>query len=311
MESSFARRIFSIVPAFILIGSLVCTFPASAQDAPEAATPAAESEYSITIRNWLCDSGVTFDTHDAEDLFANCATPFDGVRFRFGMSGVGETDAISHGGTVHFALPDPGGTWWVEHQRLDGFDTPSVHCVALDADGAQLADLGTYEESRANKIFASGDLHGGNQIHCDWYHIPDSETVSGEGTLTIFKWTCPPGYDPSAAGADPVNDCGPGPNGVPFTLSDTSGAAPDVVLETGSTTEDSVSFASVAPGTWTITEAAPQRASAYFTWQGCADPLDEASPAFSPVRSIADGASVEHRADGAPRLCHWFNIPAA
>lgn len=282
--------------------------------AQAAQTPVAEDAddapaYSVTIRNWLCDSGGNFDTHDPEDLIANCATPFDGVRFRFSMFGVGETDAISQGGVIQFPIPDPNEVWSIQQQALDGFENPSVHCVALDADGMQVADLGTYEESRNNRTFASKDLHGGNQIRCDWHHIPDSTASTGEGTLTIFKWTCPEGYDPVAAEADPINDCGTGPNGVPFTLSDTSGAAADVVVETGAVQEDAASFPAVAPGAWTITEAAPARTSGYFVWQGCVDPPEASSPAFTPARPISDGASIEHHADGAARLCHWFNVP--
>ncbi len=137
----------------------------------------------------------------------------------------------------------------------------------------------------------------------DWiclvYNIP-----AGEGDITIYKHTCPGGYNPHAWNADPATDCTDGPNGVPFTAAGPNGYQHQST--TGDSTPYTVSFGELEPGAYTITEHAPSGTALTFVWNCYGQTMGELRPT-----PLSVGSTLQITLDAGEAIaCHWYNVPA-
>ncbi len=121
--------------------------------------------------------------------------------------------------------------------------------------------------------------------------------------LIIEKHTCPPGYDPEAAGANPDTDCPAGPNGLTFKISDTDPNTSDQQSMTGDSIANAVRFGGVVPGDYTITEQVPADTKSIFVL-GCG------GGGIDPIPQFIDGALDVSIPQGVILTCPWFNVPA-
>ncbi len=72
------------------------------------------------------------------------------------------------------------------------------------------------------------------------------------------RTSCPPGYDVTASGADPADDCALAADGIRFTLRDDDPGTDDRHTETGERGEDGVIvFRDVAPGQYELNQDVP------------------------------------------------------
>jgi sortase (surface protein transpeptidase) len=136
------------------------------------------------------------------------------------------------------------------------------------------------------------------RIVCYWYNIP-----SDYGEITIYKWTCPAGYDLSAWGADPKVDCTQATNGVTFTL--TPPAGPALQTDTGDSIDGAVYFGGLDPGAYNVTETVPANTAYVFV-------LDCTGTDIPKVHQypLSWGNKLDVNVAGGDQIvCHWYNVP--
>ena len=151
----------------------------------------------ITVYKYQCPPGTT--ATDFGLLSESCTTPHNGIGFN--LSGPATNiSASTVAGTVDWTNLDQGAYTVTETTVLPGYETPLVFCGIVLQDGAPI-DPGSVEWMSQTVTDRSIQLTLDNfpkRIVCYWYNIP-----SDYGEITIYKWTCPAGYDLDAWGADP------------------------------------------------------------------------------------------------------------
>jgi hypothetical protein len=139
----------------------------------------------------------------------------------------------------------------------------------------------------------------GTTFFCDWYN-----QYLGDGEITVYKYFCPEGYDWNAWGANPLEDCSEGYNGVNFILDQPE---PEVDLQsmTGDSIDGAVYFGGLAPGDYTLTEDVPAGTESVFVWDCIGINYSSVHP-----RPLSVGPSLDIRIAGGDSIeCYWFNVP--
>jgi hypothetical protein len=134
-------------------------------------------------------------------------------------------------------------------------------------------------------------------MYCDWFNIPFRT-----GDITIYKWTCPPGYDLHAHGADPERDCTEPTDGVTFTL---EGENYREESETGNPQLGAVFWGDLDPGRYTVTETVPESTRSTFV-------LDCSGGRVNGIQSYPLTESTElpvEIVDADHIVCNWYNVP--
>lgn len=126
------------------------------------------------------------------------------------------------------------------------------------------------------------------------------------GFIEIILRTCPPGYDVTASGAEPIDDCPLAGDGIRFTLRDDDPATDDRHAETGERERGVVHFQKVDTGQYVLTEEVPDGVAevvvvscrGFNTGPFYRMPLHEGSKLNIPVPN------------NSPITCDWINILA-
>ena len=150
------------------------------------------------------------------------------------------------------------------------------------------------------------EFYPNETMYCDWFNFPHLD----RGSITVHKYTCAPGYDLDAPGADPKADCLQKTDGVGFTL---SGVVPDNFASTGDVIPGVVTWVGLPFGGYSVAEDVPAdiiRTFVICQWE------DDLGPflynTFEPY--ILGDVAVGNRIDldlieGSDIVCHWYNIP--
>jgi hypothetical protein len=147
--------------------------------------------------------------------------------------------------------------------------------------------------------YFSGELEFPNTDYfCFWYNI-----YGGPGEITVYKWTCPEGYDPHAWGVDPYADCVEGPNGITFTNDGPDGYTSQT--DTGDSVEYAVYWGGLEPGEYTVEEMVPAGIGSVFVWDCYGQRTGELRP--TPL-TLEPFVTLDLHA-GEQIICHWFNVP--
>ncbi len=246
---------------------------------------------TVVVNKWICPEGTAID-HDAAWYATNCAQPHQGVDFTLthGTGSVpGTTDAS---GQVNWAGL-PLGPFSIQEHIPTGYDEPVVFCASV---GETMLTLAGRVETHGGYLEASLTADA-KTYSCSWYNIP-----AGPNSITIYKYTCPAGYDPSTWGVNPEVDCEEGPNGITFSV---AGAATGIQSDTGDAIPYAVQFGELPNGTYTVTEEVPEGIASTFVWDCTGQRMGELRPT-----PLATGPTLQLTLDGSEdAVCRWYNVP--
>lgn len=253
--------------------------------------PADEEENSVTLFKWRCPEGTGYE-EDQDWYEGNCVEQHDGVEFAV-ASDIGIAVLETAGGTVQFdGLP--AGTVGIQETIPAEYGPPVVFC-ATDAGWA------TYPAPTGHWDFEFEDDGQNQALVCHVYNIPGEP-----GSLTLLKWTCPPGYDLDAAGADPQLDCTEAANGIEFQFGLASGLEAEAELQTtGDLIDGGVIFDDLEPDTWKASELVPDGIAEVFVLECTGHIMGVLQP-----YPLHMGSVLEIEIDAGEHLtCHWYNVP--
>ncbi|HEY7031408.1 MAG TPA: sortase, partial [Thermomicrobiales bacterium] len=250
---------------------------------------------TVTIDKYECPQGFDADNASVADLSVSCAgVPMDGVDFTLTDSGNATqtgTTGDAGPGKVSWSGVAPGNVSITE-DIPSGYGQPVVLCFLDDAswspDGPQIdVQDGTIQV----------DLTGYHTLHCEWFNVPTDDV-----TITIVKYTCVPGYDLNAPGADPSVDCPNLTNGIGFEL-DGKGEHEQGV--TGDGGEGTVTFDGLAWHPWEVSENVPAGTDYSFVLS-CEGSSTQQIQGYPLLVGTVLGIDV---APGDHVTCYWYNVP--
>ncbi len=247
----------------------------------------------VTVNKFDCPEGTAYD-HDLNWYAQNCPAPHSGIEFNLTHSG-GLDPEFTANGTVEWSAI-PLGPVSIQEYLPSDYGEPVVYCGVVSSSGGPIDAVAKRVESPGGYVETRFEYPNTRYL-CYWYNIP-----GGPGEVTVHKYTCPPGYDLHAEGADPKTDCPDATNGVAVSL---QGAGADAQSTTGNASEGTVRFGDLKPGPYTVTETFPPGTASAFV-------LDCTGGKMGAIRPypllMGETLSVEVGA-GEQIVCHWYNVP--
>ena len=247
---------------------------------------------TVTVYKWECPQGMTVDpTYDAHKTA--CTQPMNNVNFTLTDS-LGPRAMTTAGGMVQWTDVQIEPIAVTEDVPSGYTNQPFVFCAFDPQGGSPL----TY--SMVNNVLKATLDQGGQKIVCHWFN-----QYMGPGEVTIYKWTCPEGYDVHAWGADPKTDCTEATNGINFILDQ---PAPEVDLQTmtGDSIPGAVYFGGLTPGDYIVTEVVPAGIAQVFVL----DCVGLNTGSVHPV-PLSFGPTLAMKIAGGDKIrCDWYNVPA-
>jgi hypothetical protein len=249
-------------------------------------------DHQVWVYKWVCPEGTVASDHDEEWFFENCTQALDGIEYRLDYADGWSYGTTSGGQYVWDMLP--AGPIGLQEEIPAEYEEPVVFCST---------DGNTYEQfPTVNGYITYNDFgmnaEGNTAFICHWFNI-----YGGPGEITVYKWTCPEGYDPHAWGVDPYADCTEGPNGITFTNDGPDGYTSQT--DTGDSMEYAVYWGGLEPGEYTVTEQVPDGIAAVFVWDCYGQREGELRP--TPLTTEPTVTLDLHA--GEAIICHWFNVP--
>lgn len=291
--------------------------------------PENDENGDVEVIKFDCLPGTDPNQTDPAYFGDHCDAKMNGVGFHLSASGGYEVSATTGdaGDGAAAWTGVPAGPVTLTETVPPGYGDPVVFCGVIPLGGFELAEAGddggeiepvveleTVEEpdpSHAPMIAAGGvvnhELPAGHRLLCVWLNIP----LDDDGSITVIKHTCPPGYDPNAMGADPEADCPNLTNGVTFTLQ--HGGSPDIEGVTGDAGDGIVFFGGLGAGDYHLVETIPAGTVALFVECTSAVPSDD--PQLGPALAyfqpeVIDGGIDLSLISHEEIVCHWYNVPA-
>jgi hypothetical protein len=252
----------------------------------------------VVIYKWLCPEDFNAYEASLEELLTTCDHAMEDVDFSLygnGENFIGDMTSDSSG-YVGFKDLDAG-SYALNEELPSGYDKPIIFCDRPDYDFENWPVYGD-----ASIQF---DLYDGGWIACHWFNVPDHD-----GSITIYKYTCAPGYDLDAYGADPKSDCWTKTDGIRF---DVYGDGYDDYGFTGDYVPGAVTFGGLDEGEYIVKEDVPAETVDAFVicqWEEELGPFKYET--FSPYST--GGSYIGNTIDlelykGTNIVCHWYNIP--
>jgi LPXTG-site transpeptidase (sortase) family protein len=247
----------------------------------------------VVIHKFECPTAPELSGYD-EDTPDGCV-PLPGIEFTlsYGVDTVLSAATSPDQATVEWH-DLPAATLSISEQIPAGYGDPVVNCLSHVPDGGEGS---VFNPNLSGSGFAY-DLKEGEELYCVWVNIPYED-----GSITVVKYVCAPGYDLYAQGANPEVDCPDEANGVPFTLNGPS--ADGVMADTGTSGPGRLTWGGLTPGDYRVTEQVPYGTDHVFVlscqserakWiQGY--PLVYGSQLEVPLLS------------GDDVVCFWYNVP--
>lgn len=252
-----------------------------------------EGHVVVIIDKYECPRDIEIG-HDDTWFGTNCTTPMDDVDFT--MTSVDDSSTQSTvSGQTQWDDVTPGSISITETIPEGYHPQPWVVCTFHPNDPELL--ILAEDFNVVNNTATLSAPHGG-VVHCDWYNW-----YVGPGDLTVYKWTCPEGFDLWAWNADPTSECIQSTDGVTFILHQPADV--DLQSDTGDSIPGAVRFGALPPGEYMLDEVVPEGIGEIFVWDCTgmsagsvvATPLN-LGPAF-PI-TISSGDDI---------VCNWYNVP--
>ncbi len=270
---------------------------------PAAPPPAPGSGTArIVIANYWCSPSVVWGTAPTEsDYKAACRESPSTATFTLEGGGQDWPSQTAQGGppeTVSWAGLPPG-DYTVAETSVAHARTPQVFCHESFGNEAHSVPAQVSRDDDGGIQWAA---RAGVTLTCNWFNF-----AAESGSLTLRLWTCPPGYDPFATGAEPSTGCTEATSGITFLLDDLD-VFELVYLEsrTGDAGDGVARFEGLRPGPYRIREAVPDGTSLVFV--GDCDGLNN-GPMHSPPLSVGPELDIQV-VSGRHIVCDWYNVPA-
>jgi hypothetical protein len=254
-----------------------------------------EDHSTVTVNKFYCPEGTGYEEDDGW-YQENCTEYHEGVQFKLTHSeGVEFGNTDGNGQVMWDGVPM--GPFSIQEYIPEGYGDPVVICGMTAMVNGAIAD-GFPQRVDAPGGYLESEIGLPNTDYfCFWYNIP-----AGPGEITVFKYTCPEGYDVHAWNADPMEDCTEGTNGVTFTL---DGMGYTSQSDTGDSIQYAVYFGGLEPGPYTVTETVPANTQYAFVWDCYGQRMGELRP--TPL-SMGDTLPIDIGA-GESITCYWYNVP--
>jgi hypothetical protein len=252
---------------------------------------------TFTIRKWECPEGSAWTT-DTGWYEANCTTPMNDVQFTLTDS-MGPRAQSTANGQVQWTDVQSGAVSIAE-TIPPGYD-PRIFAVCYLITYSSEGVPGSTAQPMApvNGVLNFTITEPGTEWECDWYN-----RYLGDGEITVYKYTCPEGYNRNAWGANPAEDCTQATNGVTFTL-DVPPPDTDLQSNTGDSVNGAVYFGSLTPGDYTLTEMVPSGIVDVFVWNCVGINTSSVHPI-----PLSVGPTLAFRIQGGDAItCYWYNVP--
>ncbi len=185
----------------------------------------------------------------------------------------------------------PPSTYHLTETVPEGYGTPAVYC------GYWYSDLpATRFDPEVTDASITVELEADMTVRCIWINLPHED-----GSITIYKHVCPPGYDVLANGADAWVECTETGNGIGFWLDGSD------YQQTGEQLDSAVIWSNLGPGEYQVSEDVPSSTKTVFVLkcEGNSAPLIQNYP-------VSIGADFQLYVESGDQIvCHWYNVPKA
>ncbi len=261
--------------------------------------------HTVRVTKAVCPEG-TDTTADYWSLVAACGATMADVTFTLATEGGSISQATDANGRAEWTNVDlgPGGSLTLAETIPAGFGEPTVWCVDYPEAAADPIDYVWFPVVSIGGLVGPlfPEQHEPFIFECTFFNS-EGDIPSDDPDLTLHKWTCPPGYDPDAATADPLIDCTIATDGIEFEVSNDD-LAMSFTGTTGGAGNGTVTFADLPPGEWVVSETVPAGTMRVFSLpctgfvQPYLQPLRYDDPQMSVFLEVGDHVT-----------CHWFNVP--
>lgn len=242
---------------------------------------------SMAVSVVQCPTGYAFDgsTNPASD----CMQPLDGVPVSWASQGQQPLQQSTSGGGITFTNL-AAGPFTLAASVPNGVNAAwscqSIMGQPISGQGASIA----------------AEIADGEQASCTFF-------VSSAGiSIVVHTFACPVGYDANGANANPVTDCATSQDGVQFTVSGQSTGFSSQ-SKTGDSVPGTVTFGSLQPDTYTITQASSPSVASAFVSQCVQSTIT--NPSIPHYPTVTNGA-IQYQFDQNDLMleCSWYIVPA-
>jgi len=250
--------------------------------------------FGIRITKWVCDPGTEYGhVTDGASYYASQCRPYtaDDIAFTLTLESGGTSRATLSGGEVLWTGV-PAGMFTIQEDLPPTFGVPIVNCSEGSFSGYPALPTGFMRD-----WFTAAS---GGVLHCDWYNMP-----GGRGSLTIYKYTCPPGYNVDRAGAIPETECAALTDGIAFELMDSESGPVDFTRTTGTDGPGTVIFDNLLPARYLLTEVVPAGTAEVFVL----DCFGIRTGSVHPVPLVRGNSLDFILGADSDVACYWYNVP--
>jgi hypothetical protein len=261
---------------------------------------AQDDNNTVTIHKWKCPvlaEDAVFDDSQGW-LQENCTEVHQGVTFTLEDSATSSDKDTDASGSVSWDSV-VNGPITITETIPDGYGEPTVYCgwTATYGNPPAIIDAFPQKVDSPNGVVSTTLDYPNTQYFCNWYNWPDQP-----GDITIYKWTCPVGYDLYGWNANPKKDCTQKTNGINYTLDGNSGSEAQM---TGDSVDGAVFWSGVEPGDYTVTEDVPSGTDYVFVLH-----CDGARfPGIQPYPLQFDNELAVKVITADHIVCDWYNVP--
>ncbi|MGI8477300.1 MAG: hypothetical protein ACR2OO_13155, partial [Thermomicrobiales bacterium] len=266
---------------------------------------------TITVHKWSCPADAAFGAMGWTDYQTACADSMNGIDFTLVKDGSLVSVKTTGGDGDGLALWKnlSAGTVTLTEAIPTGYGDPVVFCgfsAIIVRNGAPIAVDGQIPPSATVGGVLTHDFLANEQLYCDWFNVPSRET-----TITIYKYTCPAGYDLAAPGADAQAHGLTLTDGVAFTLR--HGADVPRQTTTGDVEPGAVHWGGLSGGGYSVQEQAPAATAQTFVtcqWIEVTGAYKYLSITPYPSIPSAVGDTIDLSLTRGERIvCQWYNSP--
>ncbi|CAN5530291.1 hypothetical protein BH09CHL1_BH09CHL1_08610 [soil metagenome] len=260
----------------------------------------APSTGSVIINKIGCPVGYDAYAGSIYDLAANCHEQPVTTFHLFDLNGT-QFDATTPGSGINSVTFNDvlKGSIAVTEDQMDGYGAPRVFCKnSSDLGGDTSEDEVLVDNFGINyELMADYDY-----VWCDWFNIP----TENDGSITIYKHTCPAGYDVNAYGSNPWLDCDNLTNGVTFKLFQNGNFYSQST--TGDAYDGAVYWGGLEADDYQVQEEMPADTAYAFVFGCMSDSYDSLAPTDL-ISLEFDSAFLIDLQPGENLTCHWYNVP--
>ncbi|MGC4189968.1 MAG: sortase [Thermomicrobiales bacterium] len=251
--------------------------------------------FSVIIYKYTCgDDPTAYMTNgvpDYQKFTTLCTHPLPGVPFTASQSGSPVATATSSNSNPFSLSNLPVTTTTVAETIPSGYGEPYVFCGDAYSPTLQMVMNGAITLNPG----------GSGPIVCSWYNMPD-----GPGSITVYKWLCPAGYDWTLPGADPKMDCATPQDGVTFSLYDSTNTKLGQT-DTGDSIPYAIYYGGLQIGDYSLKETVPDGIGGVFVL----DCTGLYTGSIHPAPLWTGNDFPFHVGSHDQIVCNWYNVPYA